>query len=976
MSGFARSAPTFDDAQAPSNYKAGMGRGGKGGMGFSTRGDIGPSSSSSIGAGTRSTAASSGTFVDSRFGSAPKGYVAGRGRGMGALAKEQSEGITMGGGESTNDADFDKFSGYSGKSMFANDPYDQDDDEADRIWDAVDKTMASRGKRKREVDDNKQQHELEKVKQKSSNARDGKLSDQFVDLKRNLGTLTAAEWDSIPEVGDSSLKYTQQRRFENVYVPLPDNIINSAAERLTGGSNFAKSAMIVDDETTGEDVGLSKMRSGGLVGKLDNMSNRIGGQTVVDPQGYMTSLDSMNASTVAEVSDVKKARVLLGSVTATNPHHAPGWIAAARVEEVAGKMSAAKKIACEGCEMCPQSEDLWLESARLNGTADAKVILATAIKHNPSSVKLWLKAADMEDTVRNKRSILRKALEIVPSSVKLWKAAIELENADDARIMLGRAVECVPDSTEMWLALAKLETYDNARKVLNQAREALPNERQVWITAAKLEEAHGNTKIIDKIVSKMVTSLTEVQEVAIDRNDWLQEAKNAEESGSKQVCASIVHHTLDLGVEEEDRLVTWADDAEACLLSNNTETSRAIYNHALLVLPTEQTLWLGLAALEKDHSSGSGSGPLQEVLQRAVQHCPHVDVFWLMAAKGKWLDGFVDEARSLLDEALRSNPTSESIWQAAGKLEWENDNPKRARAVFEKARKTLPSSPRLWMKAALLERELGEIGKAMTLLEEGKKMFPKFWKFYAMAAEYATTEAAARDSLKSGISMCPESFQLSILLAHLEEKAEGGGVNKARSVLELGRLHAASSAPLLLEAIRLERRHNLDKLADALIAKGKQECSPAGLIWAEDLLTCGKPAFKTKSIDALKSCDNDAHVILAVARIFIRDKKIDKARKWLQRACQLNPKLGDAWAHYYAFEVQQEARKKSGAAMDTDGSTVLEEIEAACAKAEPNLGELWNSTRKQLPNRRLPYDKVLKVAVQAILVSGSISNSK
>ena len=50
--------------------------------------------------------------------------------------------------------------------------------------------------------------------------------------------------------------------------------------------------------------------------------------------------------------------------------------------------------------------------------------------------------------------------------------------------------------------------------------------------------------------------------------------------------------------------------------------------------------------------------------------------------------------------------------------------------------------------------------------------------------------------------------------------------------------------------------------------------------------------------------------------------------------------------------------------------------EAACAKAEPNLGELWNSTRKQLPHRRLPYDKVLKVAVQAILVSGSISNSK
>ena len=42
----------------------------------------------------------------------------------------------------------------------------------------------------------------------------------------------------------------------------------------------------------------------------------------------------MKVSSDAEISDIKKARLLLKSVTTTNPRHAPGWIAAARLEEL------------------------------------------------------------------------------------------------------------------------------------------------------------------------------------------------------------------------------------------------------------------------------------------------------------------------------------------------------------------------------------------------------------------------------------------------------------------------------------------------------------------------------------------------------------------------------------------------------------------------------------------------------------------
>ena len=62
---------------------------------------------------------------------------------------------------------------------------------------------------------------------------------------------------------------------------------------------------------------------------------------------------------------MKKARLLLKSVINTNPKHAPGWIAAARLEEVTGRMQTARNTIMKGCEVCPKNEDVWLEAVRL-----------------------------------------------------------------------------------------------------------------------------------------------------------------------------------------------------------------------------------------------------------------------------------------------------------------------------------------------------------------------------------------------------------------------------------------------------------------------------------------------------------------------------------------------------------------------------------------------------------------------------------
>ena len=61
----------------------------------------------------------------------------------------------------------------------------------------------------------------------------------------------------------------------------------------------------------------------------------------MDPKGYLTTLKSMRIGGDAEVSEIKKARLLLKSVTRTNPKHPPSrWIVAARLEELACRIQA------------------------------------------------------------------------------------------------------------------------------------------------------------------------------------------------------------------------------------------------------------------------------------------------------------------------------------------------------------------------------------------------------------------------------------------------------------------------------------------------------------------------------------------------------------------------------------------------------------------------------------------------------------
>lgn len=138
--------------------------------------------------------------------------------------------------------------------------------------------------------------------------------------------------------------------------------------------------------------------------------------------------------------------------------------------------------------------------------------------------------------------------------------------------------------------------------------------------------------------------------VEINRDQWLKDAVDAEKSGSVHTCRALIRNVIGIGVEEEDQVETWIEDAQSCETEGAFECGRAIFTHALKLHPTRKQLWLDAVEFEKKHGTRE---QYEDLLSNAVQHCPKVEVLWLMLAKSKWLAGNVPLARETLSAGFQ-----------------------------------------------------------------------------------------------------------------------------------------------------------------------------------------------------------------------------------------------------------------------------------------------------------------------------------
>lgn len=842
--------------------------------------------------------------------------------------------------------------GDNDAAVFADAIYEEDDVEADKIYAAVDERVNAHS--------TKQHQKRLKKEQKEQRRANPTISQQFADLKAELGAVSAEQWASIPDIGDYSV---QKQKFEKL-TPAPDSLLERARQETayvtSEPANFGTATDLAS-------IGAGRVSVLGQ--KLDNAGNLHAENAAVDADGYLNAMAGVRVSTQTEIGDIKKARLLLKSVTATNPNHAPGWIAAARLEETAGNLTAARDLILEGCQKCPRHEDVWVEATRLYPKQTGRRILARAVRTVPRSVKVWLQAATLEDDVPARRRVLRKSLEIMPRSAALWRAAVELEEPTAARILLSRAVECVPKATELWLALAHLENYEEAKDTLKRAQNAISTDPSICITAAQLEETqngeHGSE--ISAVIERGVTALSQT-EAKIGRDKWLQAAEKCYKSGYPGTVKAIVENVIDLDVLDAEREAIWMEDANRMESKGIISAARAIYYHLTQTFPTRVDLWQAYVDFERRCGE---KGRVQELLLAAVICCPKAELLWLMLAKDKWKTDGAEAARQVLSQAFEMNEDSEAIWLAAAKVETESGKFKKARSILRRARQAADSE-RVYMKSALLERLVNKPDDEKELLEQGLDRFPKAEKLWLMLAQWyerlrdSEINGVAKAGFKSlekievrqlqsaravystAVEHCRTCITLWIGYARYEERH--GGSSRARAILERGRERCKGRKDLdriWREGGYLEMRARDPVAARVAVGRGLKVCRQSGILWALAIGIEARTGQKAKSADGIRACPESGMVLTEIARFLWRGGRIDKAREWFRRAVEMEPEIGDSWATWVAFE------REVG-----DAERVKKVFDAAVL-AEPRVGEGWINVSKQPGNEGLEVENTL-----------------
>ncbi|KAF2436002.1 putative Pre-mRNA-splicing factor prp1 [Tothia fuscella] len=923
----------FLSQAAPENYVAGLGRGA---TGFTTRSDLGP--------------AREGPSEEQL-----KEALAKRAKQL-ELGAPTAYGVPE---KKDDDDEEERFQDPDNEvGLFANGLYDKDDDEADRIYQEVDEKMEKRRRARREAREQREREDYE--------AKNPKISQQFADAKRALSTISEDEWANLPEVGDLTGRNKRARlnRMNQRSYAVPDSVLAGARDAGQMDTSIDASEGTNGDTADGTMTNFAQIgaaREKQLQVRLDQAEKAGGSDSVagtatsVDPRGYLTSLANSEKSGDVNIGDINRTRLLLESVIKSNPTHPPGWISAARLEELAGKIVAARNLVNKGCEKNPRSEDIWLEAIRLHmegNNHNAKVIAANAIKHIPKSTKLWIAAMELETLPQAKKKVLRQALDHNTKSVDLWKAASNLEeDQKDAMLLLAKATECVPLSVDLWLGYARLCDKDHAANVLNQARRAIPTSHEIWIAATRLQEQGGAPDMARKVMQRAIKSL--VKESAMKpREEWIAEAEKVEREGPIVTCQAMIENTLGYGLDEDDdRKDIWMNDARESANRGCYHTARAIYAYALRVFVTKVSVWKAATELERTHGTKES---LLALLEKAIEACPKSDDLWLQLAREKWNEGDIDAARKVLGRAFVQN-SSENIWLAAVKLEADGGFDEAARKLLAEARQE-QGTDRVWIKSVALERQSGDEDTALDLVNQGLQIYPaqaKLWMMKGQIYESKGMIPQAREAYNTGTRACSQSVPLWLLASRIEEKA--GVLVKARSVLDRARLKIPKNDVLWTESVRLERCAGKIDAARNLMARALQEIPKSGLLWSEKIIhLTERPQQKASVIEAIKKVENDPHLFIVAARIFWAERKLEKAVNWFERALVRDADWGDSWAWYLKFLNQHGTDEKK------------EEVIKQCAMSAPKHGEIWQQVAKDPKNSGTKIEEILKMVVEKI----------
>ena len=655
----------------------------------------------------------------------------------------------------------------------------------------------------------------------------------FSSLKNDLKTLTQADWESIPDIKDFTLK---KRKIER-YTPITDTEILSAL-------NDTITPIQEKKEEGLENVGKAKNSILKLlidkIGAGENLE-----KNSVDRMSYLNELNILNKDTLVNplnsfgyIQDMKKAKLLLNNLINTNPYNPLSWISAARLEELDNQSCNARDILSRAVNKIKDSEDLWLEYSRVNNNdnAKAKEILRQGIKNLPKSEKLYLELINKENNVNEKKKIIKKCIfEDFPTSEKLWNNLIELEknNEEVYKKLLLKSTEYLPNAINNWILLSKQCEYEEAKNILLKAMKINNDSLELKFEYLFFEEENKKENDLKKIFNNLFDNINE-----INNDELIKYACEAEKRKCLISCEIIINSSVN-NVRKKNNYKKTKNIFKKII--EDLKTKNYIYIHTikqiyinLLKLNDNKDieLWIKYIDFIKTNVSIEEIEKIfREALSKETKDV-YKETFYLIYAKILKDNDKIEKAIELLKEGY-SKLNKDNILFALIKL---NDMKKLYKENINLLKNAIQKESFNKNKDILISLikeyiNLNDIKEALNECNFGIKNFPLIDEFYLLNTDLLLIKdnkdknnlKEAVNILRNGIKMIPGSYKLYIKLSNVLFELEL--FNQARAVIDkgLGNKKLCDCIELYKEQVILEMKMGNKTIAKNLLDKALQK---------------------------------------------------------------------------------------------------------------------------------------------------------
>ena len=663
----------------------------------------------------------------------------------------------------------------------------------------------------------------------------------FSALKNDLKTLSQSDWESIPEIKDFTIK---KRKIER-YIPITDSEIIAALNDTIIPLKEEK-----EKETTLENVG--KAKNSILKMLIDKIGEEKGEKNSVDRLSYLTELNTLNKDNVVNplnsfegVQDMKKAKLLLNNLIATNPENPLSWISAARLEMMDNEQTKARELLTKAVEKIKNSEELWIEYSKLydNDPAKAKYILNQGIIYLPKSEKLYFELVKIEKNDNEKKKILKKCLfEKIPNSELLWKILINLEknNKEIYKRLLIKCTEYFPKSINNWILLSKECDYEEGKKYLLKAIQLNEDSWHIRMFYLFFEEKENKvTENKEEILTKIFNKISEeLKNKETSNEELISFACESEKNNCLISNKIIVNYTLKNYFSKTSYKKTKTTFKKIIEDIKSQEfkyiyTIKQIYITLLQLNDNKDVeLWVKYIDFIKTNISiNEVENIFKEAINKATKDI-FKETFYLLYAKILKENNEIDKAiELLLDGHKKIN--KENILFALVKLYDIKKLFKESISLLEKSKEDKKNENSHQILIYLIKEyiNIDDLDKALLECNQGINKFEKIDEFYLLKADILCLKSKdneeektknleiAANSLRDGIKKIPQSHKIYIKLSDILFKC--GQFNQARAILDRGlsSKNNENCASLYKEQILLELKLGNKNVANNLLYK-------------------------------------------------------------------------------------------------------------------------------------------------------------